>query len=177
MGTRVTPRKEPGVLSDKALLKLVARFLVCFAVLSGIIVWLNMRTTVIDGAEAATASAAAMLMNLTGVVATRVDTIVNVPGRQLVIGPDCTGLSIAAMVVSLVIAYPVKLSSRAIGVLGGVAAILLANLLRLVGVAHLAGASDQVFYAVHDFVFQVGMVGVAIAVWAGWLSFARARES
>ena len=129
------------------------------------------------GVEAATASAAALLMNLTGVVASRADTIVNVPGRQLVIGPDCTGISIAAMLVSLVIAYPVKPSSRAIGVLGGVAVLLLANLLRLVGIAHLAGAPDQVFYAVHDFVFQVGMVAVAIAIWAGWLSFARARES
>ena len=165
------------MLSDKALLKLAARFLVCFAVLSGVIVWLNMRTPVMEHVEAATAGIATLLMNLTGVVATRADTLITVPGRQLDIGPDCTGLTIAAMLVSLVVAYPVRLSSKTVGILGGVAVLLIVNLIRLVGIAHLSLASDQVFYAAHDFLFQVGMVAVAIAIWAGWLSFARSRES
>ena len=158
-------RREPGVLQDMALLKLVARFLVCFAVLFAATVWLTMRTSLISDLEVATAAAATALMGLTGVVATRADMLINVPGRQLMIGPDCTGLTIAAMLVSLVVAYPVKMSSKMIGVIAGVA------------VAHLSGAPDAVFYAAHDFLFQVGMVAVTIAVWAGWLTFARARES
>jgi exosortase/archaeosortase family protein len=174
---RVTAPREPGVLGDTALLKLAARFLVCFAVLFAVTVWLNMRTSLVTDMEVATAGAATTLMNLTGVVATRVDTIINVPGRQLVIGPDCTGLTIIAMLTALVVAYPVKPSSRAIGVMAGVLAVLVANLVRLVAVAHLASASDLVFNAAHDFLFQIGMVAVAIAIWAAWLSFARARES
>ena len=165
------------MLGDAALLRLVARFLVCFAVLFAVIVWLDARAQMLTYLELATASAATALINLSGVVATRADTLINVPGRQLLIGADCTGLTIAALLVSLVVAYPVKMSSKAIGVPVGVVAILVANLVRLVGVAHLASAPDAVFNAAHDFIFQVGMVAVAIAVWAGWLSFARARES
>ncbi len=170
-------REEPGVLGDKALIKLAARFLVCFGVLFAAIVWLNVRTPLINEVEAATAATAAFLMNLTGVAATRSDVLINIPGRQLLIGADCTGLTIAAMLASLVVAYPVRMSSKAMGIFAGVAAVLAANLVRLVAIAHISGASDKVFYAAHDFLFQVGMVAVAIAVWAAWLSFARARES
>lgn len=165
------------MLGDAALLKVAARFLVAFVVLFAATVWLNMRTPLIGDLETVTAGVATTLMNLTGVVATRADTLISVPGRQLLIGPDCTGLTIAAMLVALVVAYPVRISSRAIGVLGGVAAIVLANMVRLVAIAHVSGAPDAIFYAAHDFLFQVGMVAVAIAVWAGWLMFARARES
>ena len=172
-----TKAKEPGVLGDAALLMLAVRFLVCFAVLFAIMVWLDARTPIVANLEIATAGAATALMNFTGVVATRADTLINVPGRQLLIGADCTGLTIAVLFVSLIVAYPVKMSSKVVGILAGVAAILLANLVRLVGIAHIAGAPDTLFNAAHDFVFQVGMVAVAIAVWAGWLSFARARES
>ena len=177
MTSRVHKRKERPVLGDAALLKVAAKFLACFAVLFAVSVWLNARTSLINDLETATAGAATALMNLTGVVATRVGTLISVPGRQLEIGPDCTGLTIVAMLVSLVVAYPVKLSSKAIGALLGATAILAANLVRLAAIAHLSTASDVVFYTAHDFLFQVGMVAVAIAVWAGWLSYARARES
>ena len=169
--------QEPRALTDTALLALAARFLVCFAVLFAAIVWLNVRTPLINDFEATTAAAATVLMNLTGVIATRADTLINLPGRQLLIGPDCTALTIVAMFAALVVAYPVKASSRALGVLAGTLAILVANLIRLVAIAHVSGAPDPVFYALHDFLFQVGMVAVAIAVWACWLVFARARES
>jgi len=177
MATSGTARKEADGLRDAALLKLTARFLVCFAALFAAIVWLSARTPLVGDLQSATATAAAALMNLTGVVATRSDTLIDVGGRQLQIGADCTGLTIAALLVSLVVAYPVRASSKTIGVLAGIVAILLANLLRLVAIAHISGAPDALFYAAHDFLFQVGMVAVAIAVWVGWLTFARARES
>lgn len=177
VATHATRSKEPSVFADTALLKLAARFLVCFAALFAAIVWLNVRTPFVTDVEAATAAAATLLMNLTGVVATRTGILISVPGRQLSIGPDCTGITIAAMLVSLVVAYPVKTSSKALGVLAGILAIVVANLVRLVVVAHLSGAPDALFYAMHDFLFQVGMVAVAIAVWAGWLVLVRAHES
>lgn len=177
MATDVAARKKSTVLGDRTLLKVAVRFFVCFGVLFAVIAWLNMRTSLINELEATTAAAATGLINLTGVVATRTDVFINLPGRQLLIGPDCTGLTIVAVLTALVVAYPVKPSSRIVGVLFGVVAILAANLLRLVAIAHLASAPDAIFYAMHDFLFQVGMVAVGIAVWAAWLSYARARES
>ena len=92
MATSGTARKEADGLRDAALLKLTARFLVCFAALFAAIVWLSARTPLVGDLQSATATAAAALMNLTGVVATRSDTLIDVGGRQLQIGADCTGL-------------------------------------------------------------------------------------
>jgi exosortase/archaeosortase family protein len=173
----VTKHKGPGASGDKVILALAVRFLVCFAVFFAAIVWLSARTQAVADLQTATAFTATWLMSLTGVAATRVGTIIEVPGRQLAIGADCTGLTIAALLASLVLAYPVRLLTRGIGVLAGVVAIALANLVRLVAIAHMSGAPDWLFYGAHDFLFQVGMVAVAIGVWAYWLTFARARES
>ena len=159
------------------LLKLAPRFVLCYAVLLGVMLWVTASTHWITNTEVATATAASALMNATGVVATRAGTLITVPGRQLSIGPDCTGISIAVLFVSLILAYPAKLSSKLVGALLGIAAILVANLTRLVAVAQISRAPDAVFATAHDFLFQVGMVVVAVAVWAYWLSFVRARES
>jgi len=177
VATRTAEHKEPGVFGDKMLLALLVRFLICFAALFAIMVWVDARTHLLTDLELATTAAATALMNLTGVVARATGTVIFVPGRILSIGPDCTGVSIAALLVSLVVAYPVKISSKVVGVVAGVVAILLANLVRLVAIAHLSLAPAQVFDTAHDFLFQVGMVVVAVAVWAYWLSFVRARES
>ena len=177
MADEATAPTKSGRLADAALVRLAIRFLLCFAALFGLIVWLSARTPFINDVQLATAEAATGLMNLTGAPAVRDGTLILVGARQLQIGADCTGLTIAAMLISLMLSYPVKASTKVTGIVAGILAILLANLLRLVMIAHLAGAPDVVFYTAHDFLFQVGMVVVAIAVWAAWLSYARARES
>ena len=158
-------------------LKLVARFLVILAALLLLITWLTVRTDVVSDVEVVTAVAATGLMQGTGLPAARSDVLITVPGRVLQIGPDCTGLTIAAILVALVLAYPVKPSSKLIGIFAGVAVVLVANLVRLVAVAYISPVPDRYFLFAHDFLFQVGMVAVTVGVWVAWLSFARARES
>ena len=176
MARRVVSGTTPGLLADAALVRLAGKFLLWCALMFAMIVWAAARTPLLVGLQTATAAAAATLMNATGVAATRTDLAIGLPGRELFIGPDCTGLTIAALLSAMVLAYPVKLSSKAVGIAAGVGAILLANLVRLVAIAHMYGASDEIFNLAHDFLFQVGMVAVAIAVWTAWLSFARTRE-
>ena len=160
-----------------SLLKLAPRFLLVYAVLLGIYIWASGNTRFMVNAEVVTATVAGGLMKLTGVAASRVGTFIDVPGRQLVIGPDCTAISILVLFVALIAAYPAKISSRLLGILGGTLVVLAANLVRLVAVAHISRAPDAVFNTAHDFLFQVGMVAVALGVWAYWLSFVRRRES
>jgi exosortase/archaeosortase family protein len=174
---RVTEDDHKPVLADAALVGLAVRFLVCFAALFAVITWLSVRTPLVGDLQAVTAVAAASLMNLSGVMAVRTGTLIAIPGRQLAIGADCTGLTIAAMLAALIVAYPVRPSSRVLGVAAGVIAVLVANQIRLVAIAHLAWTPDWFFYGAHDFFFQIGMVAVAIVLWASWLLFARARES
>jgi len=173
----VAQSAKRGAMGDRALLRIALSFLACLAVLYGLIVWLGARTQFTSNLMLSTATAATALINFTGVVATRAGTVVRVPGRELVIGPDCTGLSIAVLLIALILSYPVKVTSRVIGALVGVFIVLLANLVRLVAIAHVSPfVPDVVFAVAHDFLFQVGMIAVAIGVWVGWLAFARARE-
>ena len=85
MANRAVAHKELGGLGDTVLLKLVIRFLVCLAVLFGLIAWLGQRTQLIADLALTTTVAAATLMNLSGVVATHAGNVITVPGRQLVI--------------------------------------------------------------------------------------------
>jgi exosortase/archaeosortase family protein len=162
--------------ADRALIGLALRFLAYAAVLLSALVWLDGRTGIVTRLAGVTATIAAALMNGTGVAASSAGATITLAGRELLISPECTGIAIAAVLSSLVLAYPVRASSRVIGVLLAVAAVLVANLVRLVAIAHFSGAPDMVFIVAHDFLFQVGMVAAAIGVWSGWLSFARARE-
>ena len=177
MSRPTASRVASASLGDRPLLALVVRFLLVFAGLFGALVWLGAHSGFVAGVEVETARAAALLMNLTGVTAIRVGTLISLPGRVLNIGPECTGLTIVVLLTALVLAYPVRFSSRVVGVLLGTVAILGANLVRLVTIAHVSGAPDAVFMTLHDFLFQVVMVGVAVAVWACWLAYARTRES
>jgi exosortase/archaeosortase family protein len=167
----------PSILGDKALLGMVARFVGYAVVAFALIVWLTARTGVMNWLQVVTAQAATALMTMTGLAATRSDTLITVQNRQLSVGPDCTGLSMVALFTCLVLAYPVKASSKAIGIVAGAVVLFVANLARLLFVGHLASAPDAVFFVAHDFLFQVGMVVVTVGVWVGWLAFARSRES
>lgn len=122
----------------------------------------------------ATARVAASLMNATGLEASVLRNDITLSTRILRIDPDCTGLLIVGMYSALLVAYPVAWRTRMIGLAVGIPAILGANLFRLVAVGHASELlADEPFAFVHDYLFKVFMVAVVIALWAGWLAYAR----
>lgn len=120
-----------------------------------------------------TAQASTALITLTGETATLSGTLIRLPNRTLAIDFACTGLMIAAMYCALVLAYPIKPHYRLLGVAIGVPTLLVANLIRIVTVAHVSVSAPGAFAFVHDYLFQVGMVLVAAVLWAAWLSLGR----
>jgi exosortase/archaeosortase family protein len=106
-----------------------------------------------------------------------VGTYVRLPDRMLLISSDCTGLSVALGYCALVLAYPVRPRVRAAGILAGVAAIVAVNLLRLLAVVQLSRVAPRMLAVTHDYLFQAGMVLVALLAWTGWLLYAREHSS
>lgn len=170
-----------GSGGDRRLLWVIVKFGLIFAAFDALIFFLAARTSAIRVLEDATARVAAWLIVASGVSATRVaaptlavpNPSIILPNRVLAISADCTGVFLAAMLVALILAYPIRPSLRAVGMVGGVAVLLVVNLARLVAVAGLSVAAPSLFQVAHDFLFQVGMVMVVLGVWAAWLAYAR----
>jgi exosortase/archaeosortase family protein len=122
----------------------------------------------IDWALPITASLTSALANATGVRASAFGPDVFLASRILNINVECTGVYLMAAVAALVIATPASWRSRSAGVLLGIAAVVAANMVRLVITAHIAGASQFVFGVMHDYLFQVALLFVVFGVWSVW---------
>ncbi len=114
----------------------------------------------------------------TGVPATVAGNEVALQSRILRIDADCTGVTLMMIYTALVLAYPLGWKNKLIGLVFGVAAIFVANLIRLVAVAQLSGPlDDRAFMFVHDYLFKIVMMAVVIAAWALYLAYARRHAS
>ncbi len=121
-----------------------------------------------------TTRAATALISAAGIPVTRTGIQMFLSTRILEIDLDCTAIQLIALYAALVVAYPVSTRTKLLGLAIGVPAILLANLLRLLGVAVASEyASPAAFAFVHDFLFKVVMILVIMGLWAWWLQEAR----
>jgi exosortase/archaeosortase family protein len=154
---------------------------VIFVVVFGLSQWL---TLVLENAGrlqwlmVGTATLLTTIIEWLGIPVTQNGILLYLTNHTLAIDLDCTGLTIAALYVSLIVAYPLSARTRTLAIAVGLPVIVLANLLRLVGVA-LASQylnADMFFFA-HDYLFKVVMVFVVIGLWAVWLQMARAHAT
>lgn len=120
---------------------------------------------------AATAGACARFL---GIDATVDGSVIRLPSRSLSVDPQCTAVDLLAVYAAIVLAYPLPWKKRLMGLALGVVVLQAANLGRLVGVAWASELlTDRPFYFIHDYLFEFGMVFVALMAWAVWLSLAR----
>lgn len=158
---------------DAGLLKVGLRFILIYAVLqTG--VWFLGDRGVLDPILKVTADLTGVLSNLTGVDATVTGYDVLLATRILRIDLDCTGISLVLVYASLVLAYPLGIKRKSIGLVAGIPVIAAANMARLVAVAQLSGPlSDEGFVFVHDYLFKIAMVAVVLVLWVIYLAWAR----
>ena len=162
-------RAEPAKAPDAQLVKVAAVFLVLYVLL-----YVGLQKLVAVGAVApllgATATVLGACSRATGLSATTVGTDIYLATRTLRIDLGCTALPLMIVYTALVLAYPLPWRRKAIGLLVGLPVLAIANFVRLVAVAQLSGRLGQdAFLFVHDYMFQIGMVGVVIALWGGYL--------
>jgi len=167
---RQRPRQEP--LIDKTILAVGLRFFVYLLVFTAAL-------GVVDASGGLqflmlmTAKVSTSLITLTGVKATQTGTLIYLSNRTLAIDVACTAVYLVALFNALILAYPVKWTSRLLGVLGGTIAIAGVNLGRIVAVAHVSIRAPGSFDFIHDYLFQVGMTMAVVMIWVLWLKMAR----
>jgi len=105
------------------------------------------------------------LFALTGVPATLVGNRLYLDTVVLTINEDCSGLFVLAGYAALVVSYPsgVRSMARALGL--GIPALIAANLSRLLVVGQVSARAPWAFDMVHDVLFRVVMVLVALLLW------------
>jgi exosortase/archaeosortase family protein len=151
---------------------LVVRFAMYFAVFSAAILFAD-RRGLFAPLQLATTSVAHTFITWVGIPATRSGTLIHMPTRTLAIDLACTAIFIVALYAAIVLAYPVSVPQRLLGIGIGVPIILIGNILRLIAAAEVAQAAPTAFTFFHDYLFQVGMVLITVAAWAAWLSLVR----
>ena len=159
-----------SVLPRNSVKRVVVTYLLILAVLmpptmtsSSWPVW-----TPVTHAIALVAGGAARMIGVPAVVTGH---LIALPTRTLSVDPACTAFVLFVVFASIVLAYPVRWSLRLIALLLGAIVLQAFNIARLVAVAWAAGVlSGSSFAIMHDYLFEVGMVFVVIAMWAVWLS-------
>ena len=121
-----------------------------------------------------TAAMAARSARAVGIDAQVSGSFILLPSRTLAIDPECSAVTLMVVYIALVLAYPLAWHMRLLALLIGIPLLAVANLARIVGVAYASEMlSDRPFYMVHDYLFEVGMLLLVVAMWAVWLSVAR----
>ena len=98
----------------------------------------------------------------------REDVIVGFPGGGFAIGAECTGVALLALLVAFVFAFPATWRERLTGVAIGVGALFVANMVRLVSCAYVMRYRPDWFTFFHEYVWQIGLVGLTFALIAQW---------
>lgn len=82
--------------------------------------------------------------------------------------PACSGVFPTIIFISAVLAYPCKLKEKFIGILLGIPAIFLVNLIRMVSLFYVGAYLPQIFEATHLLFWQSLMIIAAVLLWLLW---------
>lgn len=126
--------------------------------------------------EVTTVTAAALIEGA-GVEVAREGTQLFLTGITLVVDWACTAVTILALYVSLLLAHDAPARLKATGIAVGTAVLFVANQLRILATALAAEYWPDVLYIAHDYLFQISMVVVTVALWIWWIDRVAARGS
>ncbi len=90
------------------------------------------------------------------------------PRFQVAIYNGCNGLITSLIFVSGVLAFPTSLRAKVIGVVGGLFAIQLINLVRIVSLFYIGVFVPQLFNQSHIFVWQSIVILAGVTLWIFW---------
>jgi archaeosortase B (VPXXXP-CTERM-specific) len=132
--------------------------------------------SVVKPAADGTAAVAGAVIGAVGIDNTVDANLIYLDKRTLLVGRDCTAAYLIAVYAALVLTYPASRRDKALAFAVGVPALLLANMLRLVGAAGAAELFPSRFEIIHDYVFQVLLALSVLVVWLVWIDRLRANE-
>jgi exosortase H (IPTLxxWG-CTERM-specific) len=80
----------------------------------------------------------------------------------------CNGLEVCILFAAAVLAFPAPIKARLMGALGGVAAIQIVNLLRIISLVVLARVAQGAFDFFHLYVWDAFIMMDGVALFLGW---------
>ncbi len=128
----------------------------------------NMATGLNAPVRQATAEATVWLFNLLGGNASLNNTIISAQNARFIVVNDCTPVGVVLLAGGAVLASPVTLSWKAIGLAATAFGLVALNFLRLVSLVFLGTVAPEQLDTVHLLVWQPVMVLAAIAAWFLW---------
>jgi len=108
------------------------------------------------------------LLRLFGENATVDSCVVSSPRFAVTIYNGCNGLITSLIFVSGVLAFPARWSAKAVGVVGGLVAIQLVNLIRILSLFYIGIYIPAIFNQSHIFIWQSVVILVGVALWVMW---------
>lgn len=89
-------------------------------------------------------------------------------GFALEIRDGCNGVNVTILLWAAIVAYPARLKWKLIGLVGGLAAIQLLNLLRLISLFYLGQYDRPLFQFAHLYLWETLIIIDAVAVFGLW---------
>ena len=118
------------------------------------------------------------VLRIFGEKATVTGCVVSSPRFAVTIYNGCNGLITSLIFISGVLAFPAKISAKLIGAIGGLIAIQLINLVRIVSLFYIGIFLPQHFNDAHIFIWQSLVIIAGISLWIVWAhKFALPRQS
>lgn len=108
------------------------------------------------------------VLNLLSLKATASGTVLSVEGFTARVDDVCTGIFVAAIYVSAVLAYPSRVKEKLKGFCLGVSAILFLNLIRVVSLMFIGRHFPSFFETAHLLVWQSLIIFATLLVWLYW---------
>jgi exosortase/archaeosortase family protein len=96
------------------------------------------------------------------------DLLVSFDGGAFVVGGECTGFGVVGLVAAFCLAYPASWGQRGWGFGLATTLILAVNFVRLLACAALDLYAPRLSEPAHDYVWQVGMIALSLALVRGW---------
>jgi len=96
-------------------------------------------------------------------------TMISSPSYSMEVVTACTGLFVTTIFLSAVIAYPSRLQAKLIGVLAGVPAIFLLNVVRLVSLFYIGRYLPKFADRAHLLVWQSLVILLTLVLWLFWV--------
>ena len=147
--------------------RFVGLFVILLVTLEGIYLLTNQSWAVVMFAKT-TAHLTAMLLSVLG-ESVRVDGVsLYSPLLNMRIVSECTAITPTMVFTSAVLAFPSAISAKVNGILLGVVALYLINLVRVVSLYYIGTHAPNQMEFIHIVVWQSIMILIAIGLWSLW---------
>ncbi len=89
------------------------------------------------------------------------------------VSKDCTGWKGMLFLSALILSTKSSLKQKLLGFVIHIPSFFSFNMLRILLLLFLGSQSRELFYMLHNFLWQISMVGVVLILWAMWIKFSK----